>query len=80
MPLKDDDIVTTRTTSRRSFLAQAGSVLLGSAAIVAGSSPAISQRPRPRDTSDLIPADRKLKDIDRKNSTDKDVKSGDYNR
>jgi len=37
MSLKDDEIITTKITSRRSFLSRVGAVVLGGAAVVLGS-------------------------------------------
>ena len=58
MSLNDDEIVTTRVNSRRSFLSRVGAVVLGAAAVVLGS-PAPSSAAR--DTDQGRPPDNKAK-------------------
>jgi len=78
MSLSDDDIVTTRVSARRSFLAKVGAVLIGSSAMVLGAGSASgvdSDRGRPADSkvSDNDKKDRRA-DRDKRESGDPKTK------
>jgi len=70
--LKDDDIVTTPVKPRRRFLAKIGAAVAGALAIVTAT---VIQAQR--DAKDFIPADSKLKDMDKKNTINNDKRQGD---
>jgi hypothetical protein len=78
MSLNDDEIITTKATSRRSFLSRVGTVALGSAAVIIGSSSAQGSSTADGDTG--RPPDNKAgknPDHDKRESGDTKKKSKD---
>jgi len=71
MSLKDSDMVTRRTSSRRKFLSHATRAALGALGIVTAATVAASAK----DARDFIPADNKAK-----SPHDRDTRSGDLTK
>ena len=62
MPLSDDDIVTTRISSRRRFLSRIGRITIGALGVVTASTIATSaEEKKKKDAVDFVPADNKAK-------------------